>query len=115
MIIECLPKGKENAISTEALCRATGIDNIRMLRAAVAKERKAGEIIASSSKGGYYIPNNAKELEEFVHTLDSKARSIMVALQSARKLLKAADNENQIVIQPDKFTKNWTGWGDEAV
>ena len=105
MIVELLPRGKINAISTTDLCKATDIDSVRELRAVVAKERKEGAIIASC-KNGYFVPANIKEIEEFVHTLDSKARSIMVALQSARRLLKAAADENQMVIQPDSFLPN---------
>ena len=98
MIVELLPKGKENAISTADLCRMIGVDSVRNLRALVAEERKAGKVIASCSTGGYYIPTDAKEIEDFVHTLDSKAKSIMVALQSARKLLKTVEDEDQINI-----------------
>ena len=102
MIVELLPKGKENAVSTKDLCVVSGIDNIRHLRAVIAKERKAGEIIASCN-AGYFIPCNTAEIEEFVRTLDSKARSIMVALQSARKLLKTVADENQVEIQFGRF------------
>ena len=38
MIVELLPVGKENAISTADLKNASGISNIRALRAAVARE-----------------------------------------------------------------------------
>ena len=114
MIVELLPKGKENAISTADLSKAVGVSNIRELRKLVANERKAGEIIASSNNG-YFIPANIREIEEFVHTLDSKARSIMVALQSARKLLKNAVDENQVSFDPDRFSQMWTDWGNEAV
>ncbi len=99
MIIELLPKGKENAISTQTLCKAAGFDNVRTLRSAVAKERKEGALIASSSKGGYYIPADDKELEEFVSILDRKARSIMVVLQPARKALRNAQDPAQMILE----------------
>ena len=114
MIVELLPKGKENAISTANLAKAVGVSNVRELRKLVANERKAGEIIASSNNG-YFIPADIKEIEEFVHTLDSKARSIMVALQSARKLLKNAVDKSQVSLNPDRLGQIWTDWGDEAV
>ena len=88
MILEYLSKGKENAVSTPMLCDMTGLD-VRGLRAAVARERLAGEIILSSSRGGYYIPADRGEVEEFVKTLDGKGRSIMCALKSARRYLKS--------------------------
>ena len=114
MIIELLPKGKENAISTAELAKAVGAANVRELRRMVAKERKAGEIIASSNNG-YFVPVDIKEIEEFVRTLDCKARSIMVALQSARKLLKNAVDENQVSFTSDRVGQMWTDWGEEAV
>ena len=86
MIVERLPKGKKNAVSTKALCNMTGL-GVRELRAVVAKERIAGELILSSAKGGYYLPEDRNEVEEFVRTLDSKGRSIMCALRSARAYL----------------------------
>ena len=114
MIVDLLPRGKENAISTAELLQASGAANVRELRKMIANERKAGEIIASISTGGYYIPTDIKELEEFVRTLDSKARSIMVAVQSARKLLKTAADENQMVLQIDTFLSNVDGLGGAA-
>jgi hypothetical protein len=110
MIVDLLPRGKENAISTEALLQASGATSVRELRKMVANERKAGEIIASSNSG-YFMPADLKEIEEFVRTLDSKARSIMVALQSARKLLKTAVDEDQMVLQSCNFSQNWQDKG----
>ena len=98
MIVEYLPQGKANAISTHELCQLTGVRDVRKLRSIVAAARNAGEIIASSSAGGYFIPADNNELEEFIRTLDSKARSIMVALQSARKVLKTSEASGQISI-----------------
>ena len=111
MIIDLLPRGKENAISTEALLQASGATSVRELRKMIANERKDGKIIASISTGGYYIPNDTKEVEDFVRTLDSKARSIMIALQSARKLLKTTSDENQMVLQSDSFRPNVDNFG----
>lgn len=110
VIVDLLPRGKENAISTTALLQVSGAANVRELRKMVANERKAGEIIASSNNG-YFIPADLKEIEEFVHTLDSKARSIMVALQSARKLLKTAADENQTALPFCDFGQNWQNRG----
>ena len=112
MIIELLAEGKENAISTKDLCEAVGGVSVRELRKMVADERMAGAVIASSSTGGYYIPSNRSEIEEFVRTLDSKARSIMVVLRSARKFLKMTMDEDQMTLQLDKTEQNWTDWGE---
>lgn len=97
MIAELLKVGKQNATTTPELCILSGIDSVRGLRGAVARERKAGAVILSNPYGGYYLPGNREEVEEFVREQDRKARSIMVALQSARQYLKA--DENQISIE----------------
>ena len=115
MIVELLKHGKQNAITTQELCRMAGIEDVRTLRREVARERKTGEIIASCC-AGYYIPTDIKEIEEFVHTLDSKARSIMVALQSARKYLKDAVDADQITFDQNTFSQIETerGCWDDA-
>ena len=92
MVSELLPVGKKNAISTLELCEVLHC-NIRELRKYVAEERKAGMVICSSTEGGYYKPDNRAEVEEFVSVLDKKSRSIMVALKSARKYLKATEGQ----------------------
>lgn len=93
MIEECLKKGKGNAISAAELVALTGVNSVRQLQMIIANERKEGAVILSSSTGGYYLAANREEIEEFVRTQDKKARSIMVILQSARKLLKTAEGQ----------------------
>ena len=97
MSAELLKVGKKNATTTHDLCVLTGIDSVRGLRGAIARERKAGAVILSNPYGGYFLPGNKQEVEEFVKEQDRKARSIMVALQSARQYLRA--DENQISIE----------------
>lgn len=96
MIKELLKPGKENAVTTEALLAMSGIDSARELRLIVARERKAGAVILSSCSGGYYLPGNLAEVEEFIRTEDKKARSIMLALKSARRYLKQTQTEDQL-------------------
>ena len=98
MIVELLPVGKENAISTADLKNASGISNIRALRAAVARERKLGEVILSSKHGGYYRPATEQEIEEFIKTNSKEAKSILYGLRSAKQHLKMLQNKDQLCI-----------------
>lgn len=96
MVADLLQIGKENAISTSELCCRMGFDTSRELRLAVARERKAGAVILSSCSGGYYLPRNKEEVEEFIRAQDKKARSIMCALQSARAYIRTLEGQLSI-------------------
>lgn len=98
MIVELLPVGKENAISTADLKNASGIRSVRALRAAVAQERKHGEVILSSKNGGYYRPATEKEIEEFIKTNSKEAKSILYGLRSAKQYLKTLQSKDQLCI-----------------
>lgn len=93
MLAELLLHGEQNAISTPDLCRILGLDDARSLRLLVARERAAGEVILSSCHGGYFLPDNRKEVERFVKTEHKKAVSTLAALKSARRYLKETEAE----------------------
>lgn len=83
-----LPTGKENAISTNELAVIMGFSDSRSLQADIAKSRNAGQIILSSTQGGYYLPKDDDEVQEFVAVLRARAINTFKALKSARKYLK---------------------------
>ncbi len=90
-IIDILPEGKQNAMSSDALVRLLDLRSKRELQQLIAKERYEGALILSSSTGGYYTSQNRDEVAEFVRTLDNRARHTFAALKSARRFLKDAD------------------------
>lgn len=96
MIYELLRNGKQNAVSTEQLMLLTGVNDVRTLRNAVANERKKGALILSSNSGGYYLPGNLEEVKEYITTEDKKIRSLMAALEPARKCLRNIQITGQI-------------------
>lgn len=87
VISSLLPVGKENAISTDDLVKYTGCSSARELQQYIARERKAGAVICSSTTGGYYLPANYGEMVEFYRTLESRAHNTMIALESTKKAL----------------------------
>ena len=95
-IMQQLPVGKENAISSEALAELLHYTSKRELQAHIAKERKAGAVILSTTTGGYYQSNNRDEIAEFVRTLEKRAKNTMNALKSARKYLKNVEGQMSI-------------------
>ena len=88
-----LPRGSENAVTTAELLRRTGYACKRQLTKSVQAERKAGALIASRTdgQGGYFQPSSRAELEDFVRSMDHRARSIMVTIKAARKALREMD------------------------
>ena len=97
VIVEFLKKGKQKAIPSKQLAKMVGCKNVRDLRALVSQERRQGAVILSTSRngGGYYLPANAEEVQEFIRTLDARARHTFLALRSARKYLKEIENVDE--------------------
>lgn len=87
-ILELLPEGKENAISSEALTRLLHLRSKRELQRLIEQERKAGALILSSYMGGYYTSHDRAEVAEFVRTLENRAKHTFVSLRGARRFLK---------------------------
>jgi len=95
-IMELLPTGKENAISTQKLVNLTGCGSVRALQKIIAANREAGKIICSSGEGGYYKPGNRAEIEEFVNTLENRAKNTLKAIQNARRALETPEGQQNI-------------------
>ena len=92
-IMELLPEGKENAISSEELVGIIKLKSSRELRLKIAKERNAGAIILSTTSGGYYRSTDREEIAEFIRTLEKRAKSTMKVLKSAKRYLKNVEGQ----------------------
>lgn len=87
-IMNLLPVGKENAISTADLVRLMGCKSARDLQERIAYERNHGAVICSGSGRGYWKPKDRQEIQEFVRTMDARALNTLRAAKSARAALK---------------------------
>lgn len=87
-IMNLLPVGKENAISTADLVRLMGCKSARDLQERIAYERNHGAVICSGSGRGYWKPKDRQEIQEFVRTMDARALNTLRAAKSAREALK---------------------------
>ena len=89
IVADVLPRGKENAVSAEALCSRLGLETVRELQKEIARERAAGAVIifACQEDGGYFLPGNVREVRAFIKTLESRGKNTLMALKSARELL----------------------------
>jgi len=90
-IARILPQGAENAVSTKELVRLTGLRNARTLQIAIASEREHDALILSTTRGGYFLPDDGEkgqqEIAEFVQTLRARAINTLRALRGAKQAL----------------------------
>ena len=96
-IMNLLPVGKENAISTVDLVRLTGCKSSRELQECIAYERNHGAVICSGSGRGYWRPKDRQEILEFVKTMDVRALNTLRAAKSARAVLKVPAGQQAII------------------
>ncbi|MFR7908761.1 MAG: hypothetical protein ACLU4K_11155 [Oscillospiraceae bacterium] len=88
-IIDFIPKGRKNAVTTEELKARTGFD-VRTIRQHIANARLKGTVICSSLKsegGGYFLPESPDEALEYVRTEQNRIESANMALQGAVKYI----------------------------
>lgn len=80
-----LHTGERNAVTARDLAIITGL-SIRDVTLQIARERQAGAVILSSGKG-YFLPSSEDEILHFVNAMNSRARNIYLAAQSAKAML----------------------------
>ena len=102
VIAGLLPVGKDNAISTKELVRITGCSSSRDLQQRISEERRAGAIICSSTTGGYFIPANREEMQEFYMVLKNRARNTLGVLKSVRRALKLPEGQQVLEVEYGK-------------
>lgn len=94
-ILDYIPRGKENAIPAQRLAEITGARSVRGLRADIADLRTAGAIICSG-KEGYYRPATRAEITDFIRSMESHAKSVYKAIQSARASLREMEGQQRL-------------------
>ncbi|WP_455649103.1 hypothetical protein [Enterocloster citroniae] len=106
IVADVLPRGKENAVSAEVLCNRLGFETVRELQKEVARERAAGAVIlfACQEDGGYFLPGNVREVRAFIKTLESRGKNTLMALKSARELLRQWGTSSEMEIDKWKET-----------
>lgn len=91
-----LHKGKEHGIKGAQLAYMVGFRNTSELRKDLKKSRAAGQIICSSTKYGYYLPQTRDEIREYVRTIEKHAKSSFKSLHSARESLKQVEGQENL-------------------
>lgn len=97
-IMDILPVGKENAISTTDLVKITGCTSSRDLQERIALERNAGAVICSGAGSGYWRPGNRQEIIDFVRTMESRAKNTLAATVSAKQALQLLEGQQELMV-----------------
>lgn len=87
-VAEILNKGKDNAISRDKLKKFFSFTD-RELYAEIERERLSGKCILAkkSNGGGYYLPKNAEEKQEYLAILKSSIDSHQSVYDSLSKAI----------------------------
>lgn len=87
-LIKLIPTGRENAILLQELARQTGISD-RHIKAQIQRLRDQGNVILSSSAGGYFMPSKdaqgLKEVNHFIAMMEQQAKSRFARIWSAKR------------------------------
>lgn len=85
-IFDFLSVGEKNAITAQELARLLGWDVREVTRVIHNERAAAGTLICSSSKG-YFLPENAHDIQKFAATMRSRQAQIAKAAAAAEALL----------------------------
>lgn len=85
-IADYLSHGQGNGLNLRDLARLTGLHE-RKVRAMIAAERKAGALIVSDCKSGYFLPDSAEDVKRFHRSMVHRAAEIAAAAQAAESAL----------------------------
>lgn len=89
LIADLLLQGQENAIPLRHLKTTTGMTG-RAIRKQIEGERRRGIPVLSDNVGGYFLPANEEEREQFVKSMRHRANEI---LKSAAAIERGGVNE----------------------
>jgi len=95
-----LSKGAENAMSTKDLLQLTGLPNARVLRQHIQHERGAGQVLLSSTNGGYYLPDDGtkgqQEIADCYRSMRSRAINTLRSAIVLRKAMESVEGQTTV-------------------
>ena len=85
-ISELLQIGSENGVTLRELVALTGV-NERVVRLRIQQERKAGKLILSNNRDGYFLPECPEDVLHFAHSMSRRAAEIASIARAAESAL----------------------------
>lgn len=99
IILNNIKPGRENSISRDKLVSITGI-NDRTIRDTIADLRAEGvPIISNTNKGGQYLPATQEEAQEYISSMENRAKNTFVSIKATKEWLK----NNRMFMQEKLF------------
>ena len=84
LIAAFLLHGRENALPLRHLVAMTGQDG-REIRKAIERERRAGALIVSDNRHGYWLADSPAEAPKFARSMHHRAREILRPARAIEK------------------------------
>lgn len=94
-VFELLSVGSEQGVTLRQLVALTGLDE-RSVRLQIQRERKAGKLILSNCKDGYYLPEHPEDVQRFVRSMSRRAAEISAIARTAEAALADFTGQTQI-------------------
>ena len=85
-IFSLLQTGAENGVTLRELVAMTGM-NERLVRLKIQQERKAGKLILSSNRDGYFLPECPEDVRRFARSMSRRAAEIAGVARAAETAL----------------------------
>ena len=85
-IFELLQTGAENGTTLRDLVALTGM-NERVVRFKIQQERKAGKLILSNNRDGYFLPEGPEDVRRFARSMSRRAAEIAGVARAAETAL----------------------------
>lgn len=85
-ISDLLQTGAENGMTLRELVTLTGM-NERAVRLKIQQERKAGKLILSNNKDGYFLPERPEDVQRFARSMSRRAAEISSIARAAEAAL----------------------------
>lgn len=96
LISDLLREGAENGTTLTELVQLTG-DDERTIRRRIQIERKAGKLILSDCKNGYFLPTSTLDIQRFISSMSRRSREIAAISHAAEDaLLKMTGQERMV-------------------
>ena len=94
-ISDLLHTGAENGTTLRELVAATGL-NERLVRLKIQQERKAGKLILSNNRDGYFLPANPADVQCFARSMSRRAAEIASIARAAEAALADITGQTKI-------------------
>ncbi len=95
IVLNHIPKGRENAIKHDALMNKTNMSD-RRLRLVIEVARLDHCIINNQDGRGYYIAKNKEEAIRYQKQEEARAKSILKRLKGTKVFIKSIEGQQQL-------------------